>query len=124
VFASVSFTLGDDGMLSARNYLQDAQEALKESATHPPGSVYVGEYSSKMLIAKPVISPDNMPEDLKRNETLRLVHDMLLQGVHVYGLQSYDRTYRDWIRQDARNVVDDPEGASFWEARLRTGGAG
>lgn len=115
---SVLLVSGDDGFASAQAYLEKAEDQRDAAAALPPSTVFVGEYSAKVLFGRDVIVPDHFPAETRRAEVLALVHELLQEGRPIYGSTHGGNQYRAWIEADERMGTSAPSGAEYWEATL------
>lgn len=102
IVASLSLVSGPAGFESAASYTKNARAHAQASAALPIDAVVVGEHAAKMLLEKRVISPTNVPVDLRRDATLDAIENLTRAGVPVFIPRNYLRGYGDWIRDDPR----------------------
>lgn len=102
--AGAAAASGEEGFEAAREYLETGREHEAFAAQTPTGSVIVGEHASKWITARPCMVPTAIPEPERRNETLRIVHDLLDHGTPVF-VGPYSGEYTRWMREDGLAIV-------------------
>ncbi|HUR64107.1 MAG TPA: hypothetical protein VM241_06475 [Candidatus Thermoplasmatota archaeon] len=120
--SSMVFASGSEGFGYAKEYIATEKEEIRQAellaAAHPQ-TILIGEHSSKEFVDLPVIAPFfHLPDAIEKNETKRVVHELLQDGHHVYGLNRYAGDYRQLLSRDSRFLISPSGQPLYWEVSL------